>query len=141
MTGHDMTYEAKGWVGKDCVEVLGEQEDRVQLAASMEQNQEVGLGIHTEKAPAHIMVNNWNYSEILVDETVTPDHWAQVVLTEAGPRLNQYKGDGRFPDVVTGKREWPLYGKILVVVLPVAAAAAIVMVYERKRKNQGPHRG
>ncbi len=135
--GDDMSYEITTWDGTSFVSVCGEQESRVHLAAAMQKTGATGMGVHSEKAPAQIILNPWSSFDIVTAEgTNEPGHWTHLANTEGKYKLNQYEGDGRFPDVVTGKREWPLYGKILVVVLPVAAAAAIVMVYERKKKTR-----
>ena len=137
VVGDDMSYKLSTWDGTSFVRVCGEQENRVYLTASMKEKGANGMGIHSEKAPAQIVTDSDDFpKEILAEGTNAPGHWTHVVHTEGDCQLNQYKGDGRFPDVVTGKREWPLYGKILVVALPVTVVVAVGIVLGKKRKNK-----
>lgn len=137
VVGDDMSYEISGWEGDALVGVHGEQESRVHLAASIEKKGTNGVGVHSEKADAQVrIISALSSLEGQQDAINAPGHWTHMIHTEDGYQLNQYKGDGRFPDVVTGKREWPLYGKILVVALPVTAVVAVGIVLGKKRKNK-----
>ncbi len=135
--GDDMSYEITAWDGVGVIDIYGERENLVYLTASMKKKGEKGIGIHSEKAPAQIVIESDTFpEEILAEGTNEPGHWTHLATREGNYKLNQYEGDGRFPDVVTGKREWPLYGKILVVALPVTAVVVAVLVLAKKRKNK-----
>ncbi len=137
VVGDDMSYEITTWDGTSFVSVCGEQESRVHLAADMKKKGATGMGVHSENAPAQIILNPWSSFDIVTAEGINePDHWTHLANREGNYKLNQYEGDGRFPDVVTGKREWPLYGKILVVALPVTVVVVAVLVFAKKRKNK-----
>lgn len=134
--GDDMSYGITAWDGVGVIDIYGERENLVYLTASMKKKGEKGIGIHSEKAPAQIVIESDTFpEEILAEGTNEPDHWTHLANREGNYKLNQYEGDGRFPDVVTGKREWPLYGKILVVALPVTVVVAAVLAKKRKNKS------
>ncbi len=135
--GDDMSYDIAAWDGIGFINICGEQEKQMRLAADIKKKGATGIGFYSEKAPAQMSIRaRGGAEEILAKGTNERGHWTHLANTEGTYQLKQYEGDGRFPDVVTGKREWPLYGKILVVALPVTAVAAAALVISKKRKNK-----